>query len=90
MLLAITSGGKLGLGVLAGAFIVFALLSAFYFPRRNPDFPGRRLGLYIVVAALEQGFSENTDRATVEAFEQAIPPDQAYQGLARYWRKRAE
>jgi len=52
VLLAITSGGKLGLGVLAGAFIVFALLSAFYFPRRNPDFPGQRLGLYIVVAAL--------------------------------------
>jgi hypothetical protein len=25
----------------------------------------------------------------VEAFEQAIPPDQAYAGLARYWRKRA-
>ena len=52
MLLAITSEGKLGLGVLAGAFIVFALLSAFYFPRRNPDFPGTRLGLYIAVAAL--------------------------------------
>jgi len=52
VLLAITSEGKLGLGVLAGAFIVFALLSAFYFPRRNPDFPGTRLGLYIAVAAL--------------------------------------
>ena len=52
MLLAITSEGKLGLGILAGAFIVFALLSAFYFPRRNPDFPGKRLGLYITVAAL--------------------------------------
>ena len=52
MPLAITSEGKLGLGVLAGAFIVFALLSSFYFPRRNPDFPGKRLGLYITVAAL--------------------------------------
>ena len=52
MLLAITSEGKLGLGVLAGLFIVFALLSAFYFPRRNPDFPGKRLGLYIAVASL--------------------------------------
>jgi mono/diheme cytochrome c family protein len=52
VLLAITSEGKLGLGILAGAFIVFALLSAFYFPRRNPDFPGKRLGLYITVAAL--------------------------------------
>jgi mono/diheme cytochrome c family protein len=52
VLLAITSEGKLGLGILAGAFIVFALLSAFFFPRRNPDFPGKRLGLYIAVAAL--------------------------------------
>ncbi len=52
MLLAITSEGKLGLGILAGAFIVFALLSSFYFPNRSPDFPGKRLGLYIAVAVL--------------------------------------
>ena len=52
MLLAITSEGKLGLGLLAGAFIVFALISAFYLPRRDPNFPGKRLGLYIVVASL--------------------------------------
>ena len=52
MLLAITTEGKLGLAVLAGAFIVFALLSSFVLPRRNPDFPGKRLGLYIVVASL--------------------------------------
>jgi sulfite dehydrogenase len=52
VLLAITSEGKLALGVLAGAFIVFALLSSFVLPRRNPDFPGKRLGLYIVVAFL--------------------------------------
>ena len=52
MLLAITSEGKLGLGVLAGAFIVFALLSAFVLPRRDPNFPGKRLGLYIVIASL--------------------------------------
>ena len=49
MLLAITSEGKIGLGVLAGAFIVFALLSSFYFPRRTPDFPGNRLGLFVLV-----------------------------------------
>ena len=52
MLLAITNEGKLGLGVLAGAFIVFALLSSFYFPRRNPDFPGNRLGLFVLVTAI--------------------------------------
>jgi mono/diheme cytochrome c family protein len=49
VLLGITTEGKLGLGLLAGAFIVFALLSAFWFPRRNPDFPGNRLGLFIAV-----------------------------------------
>jgi len=52
VLLAITNEGKLGLGVLAGAFIVFALLSSFYFPRRNPDFPGNRLGLFVLVTAI--------------------------------------
>jgi mono/diheme cytochrome c family protein len=52
VLLGITNGGKIGLGVAAGLLIVFAILSAFYFPRRNPDFPGNRLGLFIAVAVL--------------------------------------
>ena len=52
MLLGITNGGKLGLGLLAGLFIVFAILSSFYFPRRDPNFPGKRLGAFIAVAAL--------------------------------------
>jgi glyoxylase-like metal-dependent hydrolase (beta-lactamase superfamily II) len=42
------------------------------------------------IAKIEQGLSEATDPASVESFEQAAPPDQLYQGLARYWRKRAE
>ncbi len=52
MLLAISNEGKIGLGVLAGLLIVFAILSAFYFPRRNPDFPGNRLGLFILVSVV--------------------------------------
>lgn len=52
MLLAITNEGKVGLGVLAGLLIVFAILSAFYFPRRNPDFPGNRLGLFVLVTVV--------------------------------------
>ena len=52
MLLALSTEGKIGLGVLAGAFIVFALLASFYFPRRNPDFPGNRLGLFVLVATV--------------------------------------
>ena len=42
------------------------------------------------IAKLETGLVEATDPATVEAFEQAAPPDQLYQGLERYWRKKAE
>ena len=52
MLVGITNGGKLGLGVCAGLLIVFAILSSFYLPRRNPDFPGNRLGVFVAVAVL--------------------------------------
>jgi mono/diheme cytochrome c family protein len=52
VLLAITTEGKIGLGVLAGLFIVFALLSSFYFPRRDPNFPGNRLGLFALVTTV--------------------------------------
>ena len=31
-----------------------------------------------------------SDVAAAERYEQAVPPDQAYQGLERYWRKRIE
>ena len=41
------------------------------------------------IARLEQELHDETDRATVEAFEQAAPPDQLYMGLERYWRKKA-
>ena len=52
MLLGITNQGKLGLGLAAGVLIVFAILSSFYFPRRNPNFPGNRLGVFVAIAAL--------------------------------------
>lgn len=52
MLLGITTEGKLGLGLLAGLFILFALLSSFYFPRRHADFPGNRLGVFVAVTVL--------------------------------------
>jgi len=52
VLLAISNSGKIGLGLLAGAFIVFAILASFWFPRRNPDFPGNRLGLFIAITTV--------------------------------------
>jgi glyoxylase-like metal-dependent hydrolase (beta-lactamase superfamily II) len=41
------------------------------------------------IARLEDRLREATDPATMEVFEQAAPPEQLYQGLERYWRKRA-
>ena len=50
--LAITSNGKIGLGLVALLFIAFALVSSFVLPRRDPNFPGRRLGAYVAVSTL--------------------------------------
>jgi len=41
------------------------------------------------IARMEQDLLDATDPATVEAFEQAAPPNQLYMGLERYWRKKA-
>ena len=51
MLLALTAGQKLGLAIVAGLFIAFALASSFYFPRRDPNFPGHGRGLRLFVVA---------------------------------------
>jgi glyoxylase-like metal-dependent hydrolase (beta-lactamase superfamily II) len=42
------------------------------------------------IARLEEQLFDATDPATVEAFEQAAPPNQLYMGLERFWRKKAE
>jgi uncharacterized cupredoxin-like copper-binding protein len=48
--LALSTGHEVGLGVTAGAFIVFALTSSFLFPRLRPEYPGRGLLAFVVVA----------------------------------------
>jgi len=50
VLLALTGGQKLGIALTAAAFIAFALLSSFVLPRRDVNFPGRRMWLFIVVS----------------------------------------
>ena len=52
MLAALSTAHKLGLGLSALAFIAFALISAMVIPRRNPDFPGRRVGWFVFVSVL--------------------------------------
>ena len=48
----LSSGHQIGLAVVGGAFIAFALVSSFVLPRRNPNFPGKRMGLYIGLSVL--------------------------------------
>ena len=48
----LTTGQKIGLATVGGAFILFALVSALVLPKRNPNFPGRGMAWYLVIAAL--------------------------------------
>jgi uncharacterized cupredoxin-like copper-binding protein len=48
--LALSTGHEVGLAVTAAVFIIFALASSFLFPRLRPDYPGRGLLAFIVVA----------------------------------------
>jgi mono/diheme cytochrome c family protein len=48
----LSTGQKIGLATVGGAFIVFALVSALVISRRKPDFPGRGIGWYVVVSVL--------------------------------------
>jgi uncharacterized cupredoxin-like copper-binding protein len=50
LLAALSTGHKIGLAVVGGAFILFALTSSFVLPRRRPDFPGKNgLSVFVLV-----------------------------------------
>jgi len=49
---ALSTSHKIGLVVVASLFVGFALVSSLVLPRRNPDFPGKHLGLFVVVCVL--------------------------------------
>jgi plastocyanin len=47
----LTTEHKIGLAVVGGVFISFALISSFVLPRRRPDFPGKNgLPVFIIVS----------------------------------------
>src|SRR5436190_4806617 len=46
---ALSTGNKIGLAVVGGAFILFSLVSALVLPARYPNFPGRHVGWYVVL-----------------------------------------
>jgi plastocyanin len=52
LLLALSTGHKVGLAVTAGAFILFALGASFLLPRYRPSFPGRGLPAFVIASLL--------------------------------------
>ena len=73
MLLGLSTGNAVGLAVIAGIFVLFALASALVIPRRWPDFPGKNLRWFIVatlvlfvatLAAVEVFAKEPKEEAT--------------------------
>jgi len=74
VLLGLSTGNAVGLAVVAGTFVVFAIVSALVVPHRWPDFPGRHLRWFIVVtlvlfvatlAAVEVFAKEPKEEATM-------------------------
>jgi mono/diheme cytochrome c family protein len=48
----LSTGHKVGLASVGGAFILFALVSSFVLPRRSPTFPGAGVGWYVLLGIL--------------------------------------
>jgi hypothetical protein len=52
VVVALATTNKIVLGGTAAVFIAFSIASAFLIPRRWPDYPGRRLGLFLLATAV--------------------------------------
>ena len=49
---ALATGNKIALALFGAAFILFALVSSFVLPRRNPNFPGKYVGWFVALGIL--------------------------------------
>lgn len=52
MLSALATSHKVGIAVMAGVFIAFALVCSFLLPAIRPSFPGKHVGLFVVISVL--------------------------------------
>jgi mono/diheme cytochrome c family protein len=76
VVLGLSTGHSVGLALVAGVFVTFALVSALVVPRRWPQFPGQRLGWFIaatlvlfvgMLAAVEVFAKESEEPKAAEA-----------------------
>jgi len=79
VLLGLSTGHSVGLALVAGTFVAFALVSALVVPRRWPQFPGQRLGWFIAatlvlfvgtLAAVEVFAKESEEPEAAEAVKE--------------------
>jgi hypothetical protein len=80
VLAALSTAHKLGLGLSGLVFVVFALTSAMLIPRRRPDFPGNKLGLYLTVCFL---FFLGMLTAVIVFGRESSPPEKHHEAIAR-------
>ena len=52
MLSALATSNKVGIAVMAGVFIAFALICSFLLPAIRPSFPGKHVTLFVVISVL--------------------------------------
>jgi mono/diheme cytochrome c family protein len=48
----LSTGNKIALAAVGLAFIAFSLVCSFVLPARNPNFPGKHVGLFVTICAL--------------------------------------
>jgi mono/diheme cytochrome c family protein len=83
VLLGLSTSNSVGLAVVAGIFVVFALASALLIPRRWPEFPGENLRWFVVgtlvffvatLAAVEVFAKEPKEATAGETTKEPPPP----------------
>jgi hypothetical protein len=80
VLAALSTGHQIGLGLSGLAFVIFALTTAMLVPRRYPDFPGNKLGVYLGVCFAFFVFM----LAAVFVFgKESSPPEKHHEAIAR-------
>jgi hypothetical protein len=80
VLAALSTGHQIGLGLSGLAFVIFSLVSAMVIPRRNPGFPGDKLGTFLAVCFV--AFVGML--AAVFIFgKESSPPEKHHEAIAR-------
>ena len=80
MLAVLSTGHQIGLGLSGLAFVVFALTTAMLVPRRWPDFPGNKLGLFLTICFL---FFVGMLGAVFVFGKDSTPPEKHHEAIAR-------